>query len=110
METGSVLVLIAGMAAVTYASRLPLAFLVARRPRLPRLLERCLEQVPVAAYAAIVVPGVLQPGGRADVSFSNLYVYAALASAAAVAVTRNLFAALAAGVGVAILLGYLVGS
>jgi hypothetical protein len=44
------------------------------------------------------------------VSFSNLYVYAALASAATAAVSRNLVAALGAGVGVAILLRYLVGS
>ena len=60
MGTGAALVLIAGMAAVTYLTRLPLFVLSARRVRLPRLLVHVLEQIPIAAFAAIVFPGVME--------------------------------------------------
>ena len=104
METGAALVLIAGMAAVTYATRLPLFLLSLRRVRLPRLVDRVLEQIPVAAFAAIVVPGVVQPGGHLDLHASNLYLYAALATVLATLLTRNLPATIVVGVGLAILL------
>lgn len=104
METGAALVLIAGMAAVTYVTRLPLFLLSARRVRLPRLLRLVLEQIPIAAFAAIVFPGVLQPGGHLKLALSNLYLYAALAAVAAALLTRRLLGTIVAGVGVAVLL------
>jgi branched-subunit amino acid transport protein len=110
VDTASSLVLIAGMAAVTFATRMPLYLLSRRRVELPRPVRLFLEQIPVAAFAAIVFPGVLAPHGDLDLSASNLYLYAALASAAVALVIRNLAATIAAGVGLAIVLGWATGS
>ena len=104
METRAALILIGGMAAVTYLTRLPLFLLSARRVRLPRLLVLVLEQIPIAAFAAIVFPGVLQPGGHLKLAFSNLYLYAALVTVGSALVSRSLLVTIGTGVGVAILL------
>ena len=71
MATSTTLILIIGMAVVTYLTRLPLALLSRTRSKLPKVLDRVLEQIPVAAFAAIVFPNVLQPGGHTEISASN---------------------------------------
>jgi branched-subunit amino acid transport protein len=104
------LILIAGMAVVTYLTRLPLAFMTRRRAKLPKAVDRVLEQIPVAAFAAIVFPAVLQPKGHTDVSASNLYLWAAaVAVVGAILVPRSLVVPLVTGVGTAIALHLLVG-
>jgi branched-subunit amino acid transport protein len=110
VETGPALVLIAGMAVVTFATRVPLYLLSRWRVELSRPVRLLLEQIPVAAFAAIVFPAVLAPGGALDLDVSNVYVYAALVSAAVAALTRSLLATIAVGIGAAILLGWLTGS
>jgi branched chain amino acid efflux pump len=107
--TGTALALIGGMAAVTYLTRLPLFLLAAWRVRIPPLVGSVLEQIPVAAYAVIVFPGVLRPGGHLDLSFSNLYIYAAFGAALTAAARRSLLATIVIGVGGALLLKQLVG-
>ena len=103
MSTSSALILIAGMAGVTYLTRLPLALLTVRRLRLPRLLDLVLEQIPVAAFAAIVFPAVLRADGHLDLHLSNLYLYALAATvAAAVALRGRVLEPTLAGVAVAI--------
>jgi len=98
------------MAAVTYLTRLPLWILVSRRPRPHPRLERVIEQIPIAAFAAIVFPGVLQPGGSTDLDPSNLYLYAALVTVAvAVASKRRVLPTIAAGTLTAVLLRLLFG-
>jgi branched-subunit amino acid transport protein len=87
VATSTALILIAGMAVVTYLTRLPLAFLARARAKLPKTLDRVLEQIPVAAFAAIVFPSVLQPGGHTHLEASNAYLWAALV-AVAVAIAR----------------------
>ena len=104
METGAALFLIAGMAAVTYVTRLPLFLLSVRRVRLPRLIRLVLEQIPIAAFAAIVFPGVLQPGGHLKLALSNLYLYAAFAAAGIAILSRSLLWTIIAGIGAAIVL------
>ena len=54
--------------------------------------------------AAIVFPGVLQPGGHLKLALSNLYLYAALVAVGAALLTRSLLSTIVAGVGAAILL------
>jgi branched-subunit amino acid transport protein len=105
MGTHSSLILVGGMAAVTYATRLPFVALYRRRVRLPRFLDLGLKYIPAAAFAAIVAPGVLAPGGR-SVSFhaSNYYLYAAVAAALAALRTRNMALTIVAGCGAAALL------
>lgn len=105
MGTRAALVLIGGMALATYATRLPLVLLVARRLRLPRLLEHILNAIPTAAFGVIVATGVVSPHtGEIDVSAGNLYLYAAAAAIVSTRFTRNLLVTLLVGAGVALVL------
>jgi branched-subunit amino acid transport protein len=53
---------IVGMCIVTYAVRA--AVLVTGGSRFPAWLERGLEYVPIALFAALVVPGLFRPHGQ----------------------------------------------
>lgn len=98
------------MAAVTYLTRLPLWILARRRARPHPRLERVVEQIPIAAFAAIVFPGVLQPDGSTRLDTSNLYLYAALVTVTvAVAVGGRLLPTIATGTVTAVLLRLLFG-
>jgi branched-subunit amino acid transport protein len=105
MATSTVLIVISCMALVTYATRIPLYFLTVRQYALPPLLDRVLERIPAASFAAIVFPGVLQPGGHTDLSSSNLYLYAAAVTlATALLLRRSLLGTILVGIGTATLL------
>jgi len=98
------------MAAVTYLTRLPLYFLTVQRYKLSPLLSRILARIPAAAFAAIVFPGVLQPGGHTDLRPSNLYLYAAvLATGAAIILRGGLLGTIVVGIVTATLLRQFVG-
>jgi branched-subunit amino acid transport protein len=107
VEARSLLVLILAMAGVTYAIRLSLVLFARRRRPFPRLVERILTEVPLAAYTSIVVSTVLSPGGDIDLHPSNLYLYATAAAVAVAAWTANIIAVVVAAVAVATAL-YLV--
>lgn len=110
METGTALILIAGMAAVTFLTRLPLWLLATRPVSAHRLLTHVLEQIPVAAFAAIVFPGVLQPDGVTSLDASNLYIYAAAVTVAAgVALKSSLLPTILVGTVTAVVLRLLFG-
>ena len=105
MGTATALILIAGMAGATYATRLPLWVLAVRRVRPPRLVALVLDQIPIAAFAAIVFPGVLQPDGATEIDPSNLYLYAAaITVAAGIALRACLLATILFGVVTAVAL------
>jgi branched-subunit amino acid transport protein len=111
VDTQDALILIAGMAVATYLTRMPLFLLAVRPVRLPALLDRVLEQIPIAAFAAIVFPAVLQPERETDLHPSNLYLYAAAVTiATALALRRSVLAAILAGVATATVLQVLFGS
>jgi branched-subunit amino acid transport protein len=98
------------MAAVTYVTRLPLWLLVTRSPTRHPFAERVIEQIPIAAFSAIVFSGVLQPGGSTRLEGSNLYLYAALVTVAvAIAFKGRLLPAIGAGTITAVLLHLLFG-
>ena len=84
-------VMIAGMAAVTYASR-SFPLVAGGVPR--AVVGRYLRLVPVAIFAALVVPGLAAPDG--DLSLEPELVAGAVGLAAAVTM-RNVFATLGAG-------------
>ncbi len=110
MATSTTLILIAGMAVVTYLTRLPLYFLTVRGYRVTPLVSDILGRIPAAAFAAIVFPGVLQPGGHTDLRASNLYLYtAAVTVLAAIVLRRSLLGTILVGIAVATLLRQLVG-
>jgi uncharacterized membrane protein len=89
MPQYEVLAAIIGMAAVTYGARAAGLLLASRLPR-GRRTRAWLEQIPSAVLASLVAPAILT-GGPAE-------AIAAAATAAAMIVTRNLFAAMATGV------------
>ncbi len=74
------LLLVAGMAAVTFGVRYPVLVLVGKIP-LPDSVFRALRYVPPAVLTAIIVPAVLMPEGTVDVSPTNAYLVAGIASA-----------------------------
>ena len=69
MET---LLIFAGMALVTYLTRVTM--IVALGRGMPPLLKRWLRYVPAAVLAALVVPATLAPQGRIEVGLSALAV------------------------------------
>jgi branched-subunit amino acid transport protein len=98
------------MAAVTYLTRLPLWLLASRSPEPHPRLERVIQQIPIAAFAAILFPSVIQPDGSTDLDPSNLYLYAALVTVvAAVVVKGRLLPTLAIGTVTAVVLRVVFG-
>ncbi|PKQ19835.1 MAG: hypothetical protein CVT66_08230 [Actinobacteria bacterium HGW-Actinobacteria-6] len=89
--------LILGMAAVTYATRV--GFIgVARQFEMHPLLRRSLEYVPVAILAALVFPAVLAPSGTMESPVANIYIWAALITAATLFTTKRQWVAIVVGV------------
>lgn len=91
------MLLILGMAAVTYATRV--GFIgVARQFEMHPLLRRSLEYVPAAILAALVFPAVLAPGGRMESPVTNIYVWASVVTVAVLLVTKRQWLAIVLGV------------
>lgn len=81
--------LIAGMGAVTMATRIPLLMLLSRR-NLPPALESALKYVPPAVLSAIILPIVFMPSGELDLSTGNASLVASLVAVIVAWRTRNL--------------------
>jgi branched-subunit amino acid transport protein len=93
------LMLILGMAAVTFGARyVPMALL--RRFTLPDPLLRGLAYVPPVVLMAIVAPAMLLPAdNRLDLSLGNAYLWAGLVSFAIAWRWKNLLLTIVAGMG-----------
>jgi branched-subunit amino acid transport protein len=90
-------VLILGMAAVTYATRV--GFIgVARQFELHPLLRRSLEYVPAAILAALVFPAVFAPAGKMEPPTTNIYVWASVITVAVLVTTKRQWLAIVVGV------------
>lgn len=90
------ILLIAGMAFVTYGIRVVL-LPAANRMEFPPLLKRALHYVPAAVLTAIIVPAVLMPGGSIQISLNNAHLMGGLAAVLAGWLTKNLLATIVAG-------------
>lgn len=100
--------LIAGMAAVTYATRA--GFIgVARQFELHPLLRRSLEYVPVSILAALVFPAVLAPTGTMVSPVGNVYVWGALITAGVLFAARRQWLAIVVGVASLVLMRHFLG-
>lgn len=86
------LLLIVGMAIATYLTRAPLMLLM--RGDLAPWLRRWLQFVPVAVFAALVVPPLAAPRGYPE---PNVGLLIGLVAGLAAWYTRQVFAAIAAG-------------
>ncbi|MHB1341165.1 MAG: AzlD domain-containing protein [Coriobacteriia bacterium] len=101
-------ILILGMAAVTYATRV--GFIgVARQFEMHPLLRRSLEYVPASILAALVFPAVFAPSGRMVSPFSNTYVWAAAITVTVLLTTRRQWLAIVVGVASLVVLRRLIG-
>jgi branched-subunit amino acid transport protein len=78
------LLIFAGMALVTYATRYTMIAALGRQ--IPSVLERWLRYVPPAVLAALIVPAVLAPKGHLEM---GLPVWAALVGALVAWRTRS---------------------
>lgn len=93
--------LILAVAIASYATRI--AGFTLNRNAIPRRLDRMLTFVPIAAFAALIVPGLSGDDGDLDI----VRIGAAALAAVAVLLTRQLWAALLAGMAAYWLLGSL---
>jgi branched-subunit amino acid transport protein len=94
------ILIIAAMAFVTYLPRFLPALLLSSRPMLPQKLIIWLGYVPIAVIAALVMPSIVLHDNRVDLSFSNIFLWAALPTILMARLTRNLFITVIFGMGV----------
>lgn len=88
--------LIAGMAAVTMATRIPVLIILTRR-KLPVGIERALRYVPPAMLSAIILPYVLLPSGEPNFQLSNAPLIASVIAVLVSWRTRNLLLTIVVG-------------
>lgn len=102
--------LIAGMALVTFAVRYPVLALVGKIP-LPDRVFQALRYVPPAVLAAIIVPAVLLPEGRETIFISpmNARLVAALAAGLVAWRTKSLLVTILVGMATLWLWGWIIG-
>ena len=91
--------IILAMGLVTYAIRLSLIGVI-KQLTLPPIVMRGLRFVPPAVLSAILLPEVLQPAGRIDVSLANPRLLAGIVAALVAWRTRNIVATVVAGLAV----------
>lgn len=96
MMTAQEAMLVAGMAAVTFLVRWPVLALVSRIT-LPQPVLDAMKFIPPAVLTAIIVPAMLMPAGTVDISITNAYLVAGIASGAIAFRTRNLLLTIVLG-------------
>ncbi|HHY36057.1 MAG TPA: AzlD domain-containing protein [Firmicutes bacterium] len=104
---GKILLIILGMAAATYLTRIG-AQLIFARAGSPGWLERWLKHVPTAILTALIVPQLLLPQGYLDLSLNNSYLLAGIIAAFTAYKTRNILLTIVLGMGVIIILNKLI--
>ncbi len=98
MDQQEILIIIAGMAAVTYLPRLFPALLLAQRSLHPAL-ARWLGYIPCAVLAAMLLPSLLVQEGRISFAWDNIFLWAALPTFLVAWKTKSLFGSVAVGMG-----------
>lgn len=103
-------ILIVGMAAVTYFSRVTPILLLSGR-RLNPFIERWLQCVPPAVLMAMLLPDLImskgEAGGQLFISWQNPFILAAIPSIIVARLSGGFFAPVAVGMGSLALLRYL---
>ena len=85
-----------GMGVVTFAIRLSMIVLLGRVD-VPALVQRALRFVPPAVFSAIILPELLRPAGRLDLSWGNARLLAGVLAAVVAWRTRNVLLSIAVG-------------
>lgn len=99
--------LIMGMAVVTFAVRYPVLMLIGKLP-MPDGLFRALKYVPAAVLTAIIVPGMLMPEGTIDISLTNTYLIAGIASGVVAWRTKNVLVTIIVGMALFLILRFVI--
>jgi len=94
--TKTELILILGMAIVTFSIRYVLLGL-ASRIELPELLKESLKFIAPAVLTAITVPAVLMPAGELAISFRNPYLISAGLAVVAGILSKNVLITIVVG-------------
>ena len=95
------LILIVGMALVTFAMRYPVLVLVKRIP-LPTPVLNAMRYIPPAVLTAIIMPAILMPDGKTlDLHVQNSHLIAGIVAALVAWRSKNLL--LTIGLGMATL-------
>jgi len=94
--TKTELILILGMAIVTFSIRYVLLGL-ASRIELPELLKESLKFIAPAVLTAITVPAVLMPAGVLAISFRNPYLISAGLAVVAGILSKNVLITIVVG-------------
>ncbi|MBI5669566.1 MAG: AzlD domain-containing protein [Chloroflexi bacterium] len=90
------LLLILGMALVTFGVRYPMLAIIGRL-RLPDTALRALRYVPVAVLTAITVPAMLMPEGTMDIRPGNSYLIGGIIAALVAWRSKNLLLTIVVG-------------
>jgi branched-subunit amino acid transport protein len=101
------LILIFGMAIVTFACRYPVLALVSRIP-LPARVLKAMRYIPPAVLTAIIAPAVLMPQGRIEANYQNGYLVAGVVAALIAWRSKNLLLTIVAGMAFFLLWRYFV--
>lgn len=96
MDQKLIFLTIVGMMAVTYGPRFIPALALSSR-NLPPVLVRWLGYVPTAVLSAMLFPSLVIRDGSIDLSFSNIFLWAAFPTLAVMIFTRSFFGTVAVG-------------
>jgi branched-subunit amino acid transport protein len=97
MPEQKILLIILGMAVVTYLPRM-LPLVILSKVKLPAVFIKWLKYIPQAVLSALLLPGILTSGGRLDLSLDNHALIAAIPCFIVAILWKNLFVTVVAGV------------
>lgn len=101
------IMLLAGMMIVTFGVRYPVLSL-SGKVKFPSWLKAALQFVPVAVLSALSAPILLMPEGQLAIVYGNEYLLAGVFAIVVSALTRNLLLTISSGMGVFLLLRFLL--
>lgn len=101
------ILIILGMAAVTYLPRF-LPMYVLTRLEIPKLVIAWLRYVPVSVLAALIIPGILTTTGRQMfITVSNVYLIASILAFLIAWRSKNMMLTVTVGMAVVLVLQWL---
>ncbi|BBB90034.1 MAG TPA: AzlD domain-containing protein [Methylomusa anaerophila] len=106
MVRSEMLLIITGMAIVTFWTRYG-AVALFRKTGIPAWFARWLKHVPTAILTALIVPSLLLPAGKFDLSLNNHYLLAGAVAAIIAFKYRNAMLTMALGLAVMLSLRWL---
>lgn len=92
-----ILVIILGMAAVTFLTRFG-SLLLFRQIGMPPWMMNWLKHVPTAVLTALILPSLLLPKGYLDISLNNHYLLAGIIASIVAYKSRNIMATVGFGI------------